>query len=710
MLRSNCMLRFEETKIYKVLTEEPVHKVSKKALRLIESGRDVTLKDEKGRGYLFLISDHYEKFSSPLAVPVVYQLCLGGIDVNNRDENNNTVLHELIKKRGVFRIVIALLRCGANPLALDNEGLTVKESLLQSKPEGWEENYYWLEEYSPGLVNELQKDIPELKTVERLLKSWCLTRITNESRGRLNLLGAVENRESLERKTALLQLLRKFDQTSEFVAACLAGSINWMKKCLERGRPDVNTKDFSYRFYYDSFPKIPQPLLAAVWEQNCVGVVEELLTLWPDTSTPYENSQEPRIKPLFFHVLTGPPKLLDYKIIQAVLRQSNTLIKDQDGQNILFTAMKENFPAAVLKDILSYRADLAERDFKGRTPRDFAAELSRDDYIEAIDEYVLETILKRDLESLENWVLKGYNYIYAALESNSTLANEVKSELEGRLFKETAKFIRQIRYITRCGERMFRAVDEGDLATVLKYAQGQFHMKNEAALARDVCGRHILHKALLTDNELLIISLIERFPYLVNFGDNLNRTSMHYGYLLHGRNDIVSKMVAFGGSDEVKDVRGRVPSNYFEGNITTLEHQTLTREVVEFSTWVHLHNIDFESKIREYIAEGNLDKVEEIVPLVMEYADLSFFSHLLFDCIESNQDAIAQSLINGGCKTRIWKQYGDRLISLREKAHESGMDSVVQFIDENCNLISDDDENQLSSFDELSSVGSIFIR
>lgn len=119
-----------------------------------------------------------------------------------------------------------------------------------------------------------------------------------------------------------------------------------------------------------------------MWEQNNLEIIEELLTKWPDTSASYENSQEYRIKPLFFHVLTGPPKLFDYRIVQAVLRQSNTLLKDEDGQNILFTAMKENYPPVVLKDILKYGADLSDRDYKGRTPRDFAVELSRNDYIE----------------------------------------------------------------------------------------------------------------------------------------------------------------------------------------------------------------------------------------------------------------------------------------------------------------------------------------
>lgn len=86
-----------------------------------------------------------------------------------------------------------------------------------------------------GLSYELKKELPDLNRVEHLLKSWCFTRITNEKRGKENLMKVVEKRESLERKNALLQLLRKFDVTSEFVAVCLAGSVNWMKKCTERG-------------------------------------------------------------------------------------------------------------------------------------------------------------------------------------------------------------------------------------------------------------------------------------------------------------------------------------------------------------------------------------------------------------------------------------------------------------------------------------------
>lgn len=51
------------------------------------------------------------------------------------------------------------------------------------------------------------------------------------------------------------------------------------------------------------------------------------------------------------------------------------------------------------------------------------------------------------MEYLENWVLKGYNGIQVALNSELELATRVRSELEGRLYKDTAKFIRQIRYI-----------------------------------------------------------------------------------------------------------------------------------------------------------------------------------------------------------------------------------------------------------------------
>lgn len=45
------------------------------------------------------------------------------------------------------------------------------------------------------------------------------------------------------------------------------------------------------------------------------------------------------------------------------------------------------------------------------------------------------------------------------------------------------------------------------------------------------------------------------YIYIIYY--QLNRTSMHYGYLLHGRSDVVTKLVDFGGSSEVKDVVSR---------------------------------------------------------------------------------------------------------------------------------------------------------
>lgn len=96
----------------------------------------------------------------------------------------------------------------------------------------------------------------------------------------------------------------------------------------------------------------------------------------------------------------------------------------------------------------------------------------------------------------------------------------------------------------RCAERMFRAAEEGDLDKVLKYGQGQFHMKNQTALARDVCGRNVLHRALLTDNEILIISIIEKFPYLVNLGDNVSTILI----TIIKKKEIEKKIKSFGKS------------------------------------------------------------------------------------------------------------------------------------------------------------------
>ena len=103
-------MNLEDSRIYKSLTEEPFHKVAKKVLRWTEEGRDVNFRDGKGRSYLHVVAENADKFRDQRAVPVVYQLCVSGINVDAVTVDGDTCLHLVVRREGCYRIVIALLR------------------------------------------------------------------------------------------------------------------------------------------------------------------------------------------------------------------------------------------------------------------------------------------------------------------------------------------------------------------------------------------------------------------------------------------------------------------------------------------------------------------------------------------------------------------------------------------------------------------------
>ena len=103
-------MNLQDSRIYKSLIQEPFHKVAKKVLRWTEEGRDVNFRDESGRSYLHVVAEHADKFRDPRAVPVVYQLCVAGIDVDAKNADGDTCLHMVVKREGTYRIIVALLR------------------------------------------------------------------------------------------------------------------------------------------------------------------------------------------------------------------------------------------------------------------------------------------------------------------------------------------------------------------------------------------------------------------------------------------------------------------------------------------------------------------------------------------------------------------------------------------------------------------------
>ena len=103
-------MEFEETRIYRAIVEEPVGKVANKVLDLLKCGRDVNLRGSDGSTFMHVLVEHWEKFSDPRALPVVYQLAYAGIDINAQDDRGETCLHKIMRKDGAAKIMVAIMR------------------------------------------------------------------------------------------------------------------------------------------------------------------------------------------------------------------------------------------------------------------------------------------------------------------------------------------------------------------------------------------------------------------------------------------------------------------------------------------------------------------------------------------------------------------------------------------------------------------------
>lgn len=103
-------MEFTECKIFKAITELPFHKVAQKVAELLDEKCDLRIKNCTGGTFLHAAVDFPEKFNDPRALPAIYALCLSGIDVNAQDGDGDTALHKAVRREGVWRIVIALLR------------------------------------------------------------------------------------------------------------------------------------------------------------------------------------------------------------------------------------------------------------------------------------------------------------------------------------------------------------------------------------------------------------------------------------------------------------------------------------------------------------------------------------------------------------------------------------------------------------------------
>ncbi|XP_045216690.2 uncharacterized protein LOC123566547 isoform X1 [Mercenaria mercenaria] len=682
-------MSLRKLKLFKIIQTGTTEAILKALMDYLKSGKDPNIRDDvTGGTLLHLIVEHGDRFITGQTVSGVYMLVCKDIDIDARDNMGETGLHKAMRIKGGYRIILALMRCGADTAIKNNNGLDVEQLLEKERPDGWEENLHWYRKLKPGLWCALNCENPDRKLVETLLKNWC--RVTTVKQGKvMSMKFLVENDIH---KVDLLQLLEKYENTNELALATTAGMGFIVRMWVKQGiisNMDVNTKDYCYQYHWSDAPVSPRPIIAASWESNNFEAVDVIMELKPDTRvlwTPDHDYKNPP-KPVFFQVLCGLGAPYDEKITMRVLKGSDLTARDSTGQTILHVAVSTNQSDSIFRHILQCGVDLSARDCQGRTARDLAEKSNRPKYVRLIDEFVIKLVKEKKFETIEKLILQNYDHILDMSEGSRSMTEIAKKSSTKNIY-EIVKLTAPIQAYVR---RVFQSVDDGATEDLRKLLNCKRYGE-----VRDRCGRTVLHRAILKRREDIILYLLEEFPVLINSRDSLDRTPLHYAQLFIENADTVNRMTKLGADPKLFDANGLTTNDYKKDVCGNQKFQRLQKEVKDFDLNVYLSETDFETTFKSAISSGDLETVKSLVTGLKSFGDVSRYSSTLFDCLDSRAVEIAKFLIVNGFQTDVYKQYnkcdpndpmcammecGHSMTSLKERAQELKLEDISRMIE-----------------------------
>ncbi|GFS26785.1 ankyrin-1-like [Elysia marginata] len=434
--------------------------------------------------FLHILADYTHLYLSATSCRIFYALCIK-LDMDYTDINGDTALHKVVRVPGAWRPIVALMRCGANPLIKNKAGRTPEEEILHLKYTGYEENLHWLRKFLPGLWAAVLSRHPDLNLVERLLRYWCRTT-------------KMEGREIHNLKCALhmtnapldfVCIVEKYENTNEMALTMLSGksfTIDHWKRTKEAvSSLDVNTKDHSYQFHYREYPTAPRPLLAAVWELDDFEMINAFMQLDPDTSIKYtfESEASSPPKPLFFQLVNPKSRPQNEAITAHVLSFADLNMRTREGRTILMEAMYTGETEGVIRTILNAGVNLAARDGLGRTARDHAVILKRPDYVQLIDSRVTELIYAGEASKL--WAL--FAQLYPYVKSNISRRTILNDLLRHQVTKEVVETLKQGCHSQITFVKLFSLAKSGNKTQFVKLITQNY------GICRDKAGRTFLH-------------------------------------------------------------------------------------------------------------------------------------------------------------------------------------------------------------------------
>lgn len=107
----HIIMNLRKTKLYKTISSGSPDAVMKSLWDYLKSGKDVNIRDEESGGTLLhLLVDYGERFCEPDTIQAIYMMVCKDIDIDARDTDGETALHKVMRKKGTYRIMMAIIR------------------------------------------------------------------------------------------------------------------------------------------------------------------------------------------------------------------------------------------------------------------------------------------------------------------------------------------------------------------------------------------------------------------------------------------------------------------------------------------------------------------------------------------------------------------------------------------------------------------------
>ena len=414
---------FSKTKLFeafKVIGPSTWEKVAE----LIAQGEDVKLRGSYQENYLHVLASPRPEGQHVFVLPIIYQLSEAGIDFNSVDREGNTPLHICSLNDVHHALVLAMIRCGADPCQLNKEDQDALDLC------GVENTRSVLEFMDPGLWRAVG-EADALKT-QLLLECCCKVTLKRDSKKLLAVAGEGKD-------PAIKQTLQKSKEQMKFIHACLSGGADTVKEMLQKD-VDVNAVD-PHRLREDGM-RIPWPLFAEVLESNLISVAKLLVkkvdpNVMLDVS--YGNPQ-----PLFMWVIDATREPLPDSILKPLFKKADVK-KVPRLCDLLYKLWSRDVDQALINILFPDGMPIASRDQNGYTLRELIFLESIDDEekhkenLYFVDKLVIEWAKEGRKDKLEELAYRGYEYIHVSNRKGKSVASLAKKQEQKVIVKYLKK-------------------------------------------------------------------------------------------------------------------------------------------------------------------------------------------------------------------------------------------------------------------------------